>query len=70
MNLRDTIADMSDGVLVVWDTVLRTISQGLPTTRLATPSKQNICASAVSSLARNANLYLKVVMKWHVIVVN
>jgi hypothetical protein len=63
MNLRDTIADMSDGVLVAWDAVLRTVSQGLLTTRLATPLKQNICASAISSLARNVNLYLKFVMK-------
>jgi hypothetical protein len=62
MNLRDTIANMSDGVLIAWDVVLRTVSQGLPTTHLATPSKQNICASAVSSLATNVNLYLKFVM--------
>jgi hypothetical protein len=70
VNLRDTIADMSDGVLVEWDAVLRTVSQGLLIICFATLSKQNICASAVSSLARNVNLYLKFVMKQHVNVVN
>jgi hypothetical protein len=70
MNLRDTIADMSDGVLVEWDAVLRTISQGLSIIRLATRSKQNMCASTVSSLVRNVNLYLKFMMKRHVNIVN
>ena len=70
MNLRDTIADMSDEVLVEWDAILRTISQGLPIIRFTILSKQNICASAISSLARNVNLYLKFVMKRHVNVVN
>jgi hypothetical protein len=63
MNLRDTIADMVDGVLVEWDAVLRTVLQGLPIIHLATLSKQNMCVSTVSSLAMNVNLYLKFVMK-------
>jgi hypothetical protein len=49
---------MSVGVRIEGDIDLKTVSQGLPTIHLATLSKENITASAVSSLAINVNLYL------------
>jgi hypothetical protein len=49
---------MSFGLRTEGDTDPKTVSQGLPTIRLAILSKQNITASAVSSLAINVSLYL------------
>jgi hypothetical protein len=58
VNLREVIPNMSVGVLIEGDIDLKTVSQGLPTIRLATLSKENITALTVSSLAINFNLYL------------
>jgi hypothetical protein len=51
---------MSVGVRTEGDTDPKIVSQGLPTIRMAILSKQNITASAVSSLAINVSLYLTI----------
>jgi hypothetical protein len=58
VNFSPTIAARPGGALPDVSIDLRRDSQGFPTTRFATLSKQKNSASAVSSAAKNVSLYL------------